>query len=487
MQTIDARPARRCPRCEGGRLVRISLLGRRLRCTACGRGFEFDPEASPEAPVTPHGGSYYWTYGVIAATLAIGVVIAAVLLTRPTPVVLDAPRPVPPPVVVPTPPRTLPTVSSQPPTPTPTPIAPMATPGPARPASQPPTSPRKVDPPSPVVKAPPVDTPAPAPAARRPRRPGEVPAAHYMLLPLEGTVGQHIMADVVQKAIDHAARQPGRTLVLQITSNGGLVDETHKITAALQQAQQSGGVRVVAFVHGHAFSAAAIIALACREIYLTPDAVMGAAMPIVTQGGRTSAVGEKMASAQRALARAPAEAAGHDGAIVDAMMDPNVPLVWARRRDGSAAILRGTPADYAAQRGAFVEGPFVLCGRGQILTLTASEAVKVEVADGLAADATALGALLNVTEWRPADTHGRQLAAARAQAIRRIDHEYESLMKDVRRLREAIHRIPQWDHVRVDGHRRTLHEKALRLQALTEEHFWIAERYVRETNQSGDR
>lgn len=102
----------------------------------------------------------------------------------------------------------------------------------------------------------------------------------------------------------------------------------------------SGGP-TIAFVDRTAFSAGALITIACREIYMTPGTVMGAATPV--DGGTGETASEKIVSAVRTTFKATVEARGRDLHVAEAMVDPDVVI------DG-------------------------LVTRGELLTLTTTEA-----------------------------------------------------------------------------------------------------------------
>ena len=105
-----------------------------------------------------------------------------------------------------------------------------------------------------------------------------------------------------------------------------------------------------------AYSAGALIAIATNGIYMRPGAVIGAATPVDGQGTKAS---EKMVSAMRAEFRSMAEQRGLDPKLAEAMVDENVEI------------------------------PGVV-KKGQLLTLSTGEAVKLRFAKGAVADEAAL-------------------------------------------------------------------------------------------------
>jgi membrane-bound serine protease (ClpP class) len=164
----------------------------------------------------------------------------------------------------------------------------------------------------------------------------------------------------VKRALQEAAESGARFAVLDINTPGGRVDAAWQIVDAVQEAQ----VPVYAFVD-RALSAGAMIALSTDAIYMRPGATIGAATPILGSGEKAS---EKMVSAMRSEFRALAEARGLDPRIAEAMVDETI------------------------------EVPGIV-EAGQLLTLTAEEAVEVGYAGGIYDD---LDAVLAVNDVRGA-------------------------------------------------------------------------------------
>ena len=174
------------------------------------------------------------------------------------------------------------------------------------------------------------------------------------------------LAPYLSRVLDEAAANGAAAVVLEIDTPGGRLD------AVLQMRDDLLGssVRTIAFVNRTAFSAGALIALACEEIYMTPGAVMGAATPVDGAGETAS---EKVVSAVRKTFKATAEARGRDPLVAEAMVDPDVTI------DG-------------------------LVTRGELLTLTTNEAETWGYADGVVVDRAALLATTGLAGYPVADT-----------------------------------------------------------------------------------
>jgi membrane-bound serine protease (ClpP class) len=168
------------------------------------------------------------------------------------------------------------------------------------------------------------------------------------VVPITGTIDLGL-APYLSRVLDQAEAEGAAAVLLQIDSPGGRLDAVLQMRDALL----GSGVPTIAFVDRTAFSAGALIAIACEEIYMTPGAVMGAATPVDGATGETAT--EKVVSAVRTTFKATAEARGRDPRVAEAMVDPDV----------------------------VIEG---LVTRGELLTLTTTEATDWGYNDGVTAN-----------------------------------------------------------------------------------------------------
>ncbi len=162
---------------------------------------------------------------------------------------------------------------------------------------------------------------------------------HVVVIPVEGTVEPGLAA-FVSRSIRQAVSQNAAAIVLEIRTLGGLVD------AALDMRDEILGsaVPVHAFVHGRAWSAGALITLACDRVVMRPGSSVGSAEPRPLE--------PKNVSALRSEFESTAAARGKDPKIAAAMVDASIEIPD-------------------------------LIEKGGILNLTASRAVEVGYADAL--------------------------------------------------------------------------------------------------------
>ena len=139
-----------------------------------------------------------------------------------------------------------------------------------------------------------------------------------LIVPIQGEVDGGL-SFFLQRMIRRAEREQARALVLEINSNGGLVDSAQEMKDALLRAK----IPTVAYIKGRALSAAALIAISCHRIYMEPGSEMGAATPFKLLSTGISPVEEKFLSAFRAEFESTAEARGRPKALAGAMVDKN--------------------------------------------------------------------------------------------------------------------------------------------------------------------
>ncbi len=214
---------------------------------------------------------------------------------------------------------------------------------------------------------------APAPGVTHMRIDGELDV---------GTLG------LLKRTIDAAREQSHRHLVVEIDTPGGAIDLMWRIAHVLSD-DSVDDLELVAWIHDHAVSAGVLVALACDKIYMTPRGTIGSAMPVTPgptgiqsipedEGAR-----EKVTSAMRSQFRAMAEERHRPPVLAEAMVDTNVE-VREVRIDGVRKLISGKEWDDARASGNPPELVRTIARRGELLSLSASEAVELGFADGLA-------------------------------------------------------------------------------------------------------
>ncbi len=229
----------------------------------------------------------------------------------------------------------------------------------------------------PVVKW---DVP-PEPAAPAIARPAAGPT--YYVIPLHGEVGVTVLASALDKSLADAVARKASVVILDIDSPGGLVEEAKKIIEVIHKYNKQA--RIVALANQD-LSAAAILSLSCRQIYVKATGTIGAAVAYnpsnLTLPPRLE---EKMLSAWRAVARNSAEEGGHEPLLAEAMIDNSLELHL--ETVGGKTVVKEGP------------GEPTLCHKGKVLTLSSHEAVECGLSAAQADDYAELGKAAGMPNW----------------------------------------------------------------------------------------
>ncbi len=174
------------------------------------------------------------------------------------------------------------------------------------------------------------------------------------ILSIDGEIGRGTVS-YLREGLSEAADDGAQAAVIVFSTPGGYLDSAVSGRDAILDAK----LPTIAYVDREAYSAGALLAIACEKIYFAPGGVIGAATPVYFDRGRMEEAPEKIVSATRKLFRATAEARGRPPEIAEAMVDRDVAI----------------------------EG---LIESGKLLTLTAQEALQWGYSDGEAENLEAL-------------------------------------------------------------------------------------------------
>lgn len=193
---------------------------------------------------------------------------------------------------------------------------------------------------------------------------------------------------LVHRAIGEA-QERGDRLLLEIDTPGGEIELMWRLANEVLDADERG-VPTVGWVNTRAWSAGALLALACERLYLRPHAGIGSAQVVeiglggLQAGSPDAKLGEKLDSTVRSAFRGIAERRGRPPALAEAMVDSEVG-VHEVRVDGERRFVTG--AEWDALRGdrkGTLEFVRTVIDEGQLLNATGSEAVALGLADGTA-------------------------------------------------------------------------------------------------------
>ncbi len=164
-----------------------------------------------------------------------------------------------------------------------------------------------------------------------------------------------------KKAMKEAGEKQVDIILIHLNTYGGMLDAADSIRTIILQSK----IPVYVFIDNNAASAGALISIACDSIYMRSGALIGAAT-VVDQAG--SPLPDKYQSYMRAMMRATAEATGRDPDIAQAMVDPRI----------------------------YIKN---ISDTGQVLSFTASEAIKHGYCQGKAEDIIEVLKISGVSEY----------------------------------------------------------------------------------------
>ena len=155
-------------------------------------------------------------------------------------------------------------------------------------------------------------------------------------IPLENEVEDGLKA-FLERAFDEAVEEGAETIILEIHTPGGYVTSAQEIGKIIANSP----IEVVAFVNSKALSAGAFLALHASKIYMVPNATIGAAAIIDSAGNAADA---KRNSAWIAAMEAAAESHGRKPIYAQAMADKTVDLPEYRAPEGELLTLSAKEA-----------------------------------------------------------------------------------------------------------------------------------------------
>jgi membrane-bound serine protease (ClpP class) len=165
------------------------------------------------------------------------------------------------------------------------------------------------------------------------------------VIPVREQIGSAVLY-IIRRGIKEAIEQKADAVILDMKTPGGSLGTTLEIMEAIAKFPGT----TITYVNNEAMSAGAFISATTEEIWFAPSGIIGAAAP-VSMGGQDveATMRQKIVSYLKARIRATSEGKGYRGEVISAMID----------------------ADYQLKI-----GDVVIKDKGELLSLTASEAAK---------------------------------------------------------------------------------------------------------------
>lgn len=142
-----------------------------------------------------------------------------------------------------------------------------------------------------------------------------------LVVPVEGEIENGLQL-IISRALRQSKKYDTRAIVLDMDTPGGRIDSAVKIRDQLVMTK----VPTYTYVNHRAISAGSFIALATDTIVMSPSSNIGAALPIIIQGGEVGPVGEKMLSYMASEMRKTAKFKDHPADIAEAFSNPDIEI-----------------------------------------------------------------------------------------------------------------------------------------------------------------
>lgn len=239
-----------------------------------------------------------------------------------------------------------------------------------------------------------------------------------VVIPIEGKITD-ITARSIERRVQQAVQDGAKTIVFEIDTYGGMVTSALDICRTIKMLPAD--VHTVAWVQPKAFSAGAMISVACRQIVMGPSSRVGDCAPIIVSptGGM-----QQLGEAERAKAESPvlqefrdsADLNGHDRLLCRAMVTVGDEVWWVENpKTNERKFVDTAEKEKLIGRSGWTESPWRLVteyvdpktgksvapkqpvdSKNELLTLSQSEAVAYGFAIGIARDIAEVQSLLGL-------------------------------------------------------------------------------------------
>jgi membrane-bound serine protease (ClpP class) len=225
------------------------------------------------------------------------------------------------------------------------------------------------------------------------KAPAKAGAGGTVVVPIQGPLSEKMLALTI-RSIRRAHELGASALVFEIDTEGGEVGLMDRLIDEIERAED---VQTIGFVTQKAASAGAAIAISCHRLYMKPGSNLGSALVLVMPGpfshmlpevvgGNDPDLSKKILSHYQAHFRAKAQANGRPGAIAEAMVFASsdvyeVEIAGVRKFVSEKDDL---PAEIDRHGEAAIRKVRTICRKGDVLNLTAQEALDTRLIDGMA-------------------------------------------------------------------------------------------------------
>ncbi len=200
------------------------------------------------------------------------------------------------------------------------------------------------------------------------------------VIPVKGVIDLGL-SGFIKRALSEAKANNAKAVILEIDTFGGRVDAAVEITDALEKIKP---IPTIAFVDDHAWSAGALISLACEKIIMSDGSSIGSAEPraIGGPGSKDELTDEKTVSALRAKFKAVADENNHPANLALAMVDKDVEVDLVKIKDETKILTARELEEIKSQyKEKDIRVIKTINPKGKLLNLTVKEAKEFNLAD----------------------------------------------------------------------------------------------------------
>ena len=202
------------------------------------------------------------------------------------------------------------------------------------------------------------------------------------IIPVKGTIDLGL-SGFIKRSLNEAKNNQAQAIILEIDTFGGRVDAAVEICDYLEKIKP---IPTIAFVDDHAWSAGALISLACEKIIMSPGSSIGSAEPrtmgFTPNPNKDELTDEKTVSAIRAKFKALAEENNYPVNLALAMVDKDFEIKQVKVK-GEIKILTAEELEKIKEqyKQRDIQILRTISQKGKLLNLTAGEAKEFGLAE----------------------------------------------------------------------------------------------------------
>jgi hypothetical protein len=269
------------------------------------------------------------------------------------------------------------------------------------------------------------------------------------------------VAKEVADQIVMASNNGPRMLIVDIDNPGGTGEYMKIISSAISG---TFNCPVVAYIsggkYGGAYSAAALLALSCKKIYMAPNATLGAVCPIVVPSADLPSDQNPLQmfspptlAAYRSYAASLARQAGRNEILAMALVDPELDIIEIKGVDGKQSfidrqdrqptetIVRSwTRAKKPDDRVPAKTPPTSSQTAAGLLSLTSQDALAAKMIDGIAGSVADILKTLDATDAQITENHSIDQVIKRFQANKKTVNGVMANIEILQKRADELHK-----------------------------------------------